>query len=267
MANYFSTRTIQLDVRIQELSLMTETIRNSQHSDSSQQDISEQLLAHFRHLQELQHHNNRTLRSLSNDFIALRESMTLASMSGTKSQHEFQSVRSPTSSLTAKLDDLSGIVSVKVQQVLVSPCLRRCLCKCHTRRQWRTPQLFDWLIGRLFLGYSSTPNAAPSCNLDSCGRYRHNLITVIYAFPQWFLWQTVSIIMLHTKRDGPVLSLRTLRARDPSSAIFFHVERGDIAMVKSLFERGEASPFDINAQISESLIQVCISIIADVNLY
>ena len=65
-------------------------------------------------------------------------------------------------------------------------------------------------------------------------------------------------MLLYTRRDGLVASLRTFRIRSNSDVVWLYVVRGDIANLKALFERGEASPSDIGATTQIGLLQVCL---------
>ena len=260
-----STRTNHLEIRIQELSILTESIRTSQLSDSntfrleqiSQQEASKQLLRQLRRLRDSQDHNEGALRSLSDDLAMMRGSMLPARINGTTSQNTSQLLPSLTSSLMPQQGPLSDIVGVKVQQIITSPCLQKCSCRCHTRRQWRTPQILSQIIGRLFSGYSSIPSTAPSCDKAMCDRYQHVLATVLYVFPGWFLERILLIDVLYTKRDGPVATLRMMRIRPIASMVFYFTEMGNLAKVRLLFQKGEASPFDVSAELKMSQLQVC----------
>ncbi|KAL9118326.1 MAG: hypothetical protein Q9187_005131, partial [Circinaria calcarea] len=243
---------LRLEVRLQELGIMTENVQQSQQlcedhlRQAPRQDAVEQMFAQLRHLQDLQYRTDSTLRGLSNDLITSRE-LTACSSVNQQSPRGISTVTGPLISDRVTLPRSSNAINIKVKQYRGASCPPRCLCKCHTSKQMRSPQLLDRLIGNLFLGYSHTPIFAPSCDKATCGQLPFCFITITYLFPTWFLHQILSIFFVYTKRDGPALSLRTLRIRSGTDVIFHSAAIGDITRIKSLFAKGEASPFDVMA--------------------
>ena len=150
----------------------------------------------------------------------------------------------------------SAIMGLKIQQFASSICRQSCSCQCHTRRQWRSYQFLDQLLGTLFIGYSNTPRTTLSCDLMSCNRHQRNITTLFYVFPHWLLWHIWSVVLIHTRRDGLAASLRTFRNRRPSDRVFFCATTGDIVKLRALFNKGEASPSDIDGGSQLDLLTV-----------
>ena len=77
--NRFRSSTVHLEVRLQELGIMTENVRQSQQlcenrlTQGTQQNVMEQLLRQLRHLRELYYRTDHSLRSLGNNLITSRE--------------------------------------------------------------------------------------------------------------------------------------------------------------------------------------------------
>ena len=149
------------------------------------------------------------------------------------------------------------MIGMKVYQATKLQCPRSCFRQCHTYSQWSSPQRrFKEVIGALFIGYSRTSTLAPTCDRTSCSRHEKSLITVLYVFPSWILQRILFILLCFTRRDGPIMSLRTVRIRDRSDGIFFWAEEGNLTKIQTLFKNGEASPFDVTATNQLSLLTV-----------
>ena len=109
------------------------------------------------------------------------------------------------------------------------------------------------------MGYSRTPNVAVKCDLVSCGRQQRKLVTLVYIFPQWLLKRALSIMFCYSRSGGVAASLRTLRPRSESDMVWVYIDNGDVGRLKALFDRGEASPFDVTGTNQVGPLQVCTS--------
>lgn len=258
---HIRSSSVRLEVRLQELRISTEEVRLSQQlcedslRQAPRQDAVEQLFAQLRHLQDLQYRTDSTLRGLGSDLTTSRE-LTACSSINQHSPRGMSTVLRPLISDRVILPRLSNAINIRVKQYRTASCPQRCLCKCHTDKQMRSPQLLDRLIGKLFLGYSHTPIFASSCNKATCGQLPFCFITITYLFPTWFLHQILSMFFVCTKRDGPGLSLKMLRIRSDNDEVFHSATIGDITRIKLLFAKGEASPFDVALDSGQTLLNV-----------
>ena len=81
-------------------------------------------------------------------------------------------------------------------------------------------------------------------------------MTVLYVFPQWFLRHILFFSLLCAKEGRLTATVNTVRTRSLSDIVFHYVATGNISKLKSLFDSGEASPFDVQWQTQESLLRV-----------
>ena len=232
-------------------------------TQTPQQPAIDQLIVQLRNLQELQYRTDGTLRSIRADLVTSRGHAASSGIHGSISRREVTATESsehiPGSLMPGQANHHgpSNTISIKVKQFMGSSCTtRKCLCTCHTRRRKRSPQLLDQLIGTLFLGYSSTPLFRPECNKAACSQPSFSIVTVVYFFPQWFLYRALYINSWYTNRDGPEIGLRIIRTRPDNSVIFHYADVGDIDGIKGLFAKGEASPHDITATHGNTLLAV-----------
>ena len=217
-----------------------------------------QLLVHLRKLHETQAHTQTTLRDLSSGFVGLRESANQITTGQVHSQLASR-LPEPVDITYLPSDHSLPMIGMKVHQAAKAQCPRSCFCQCHTHSRWSSPQRrFKEIIGALFVGYSRTPTLAPTCDCTSCSRHEKSLITVLYVFPPWFLKRILLILLYFTRRDGPVMSLRTVRIRDGMDLILLWAEEGNLGKIQTLFKNGEASPFDVTAKNDLSLLTVCL---------
>ena len=75
-------------------------------------------------------------------------------------------------------------------------------------------------------------------------------------FPSWFLQQALLFVLSLTERDGPIMSLRTMRKRKGSDEVFRYTETGDLVRLQRLFAHKEASPFDLDGNTDISILTV-----------
>ena len=167
-----------------------------------------------------------------------------------------QSANSLVTAVSPAENQKSTIVGIRVQQFASSSCFRDCSCQCHARQKWRSFQLLDQFLGALFVGYSHAPKVTLRCDITSCRRHQRSLTTLVYVFPHWFLWQIWSVTLLYARRDGLEANLRVYRVRPASDAVFLYATTGQTMKLKTLFDKGDASPFDIEAESNGILLQV-----------
>lgn len=144
---------------------------------------------------------------------------------------------------------------VKTSYYWGSPCRTGCICVCHRRYHLKTPQALNRFIGSLFVGYSGLPLSTPPCSEVSCQRRSALTTQITYSFPSWFLRRRISMNLLCTPLDGPMLSLRFPRLVSSTSKIFDYASLGNVAGMKFLFQTGQASPYDVLIESGMSALQ------------
>ncbi len=90
---------------------------------------------------------------------------------------------------TMKAMDQSQDAAVSMTSVLKltqSQCDSACVCACHRRSRFGSPNFLNAVLGSLFVGYQASPRSAQRCNRHVC-QLRSRRITYTYAFPQWLL--------------------------------------------------------------------------------
>ena len=139
------------------------------------------------------------------------------------------------------------------------PCGPFCSCVCHKIKQFRSPGLFDRLLGSFFIGYNALPLVTKPCNSSQCGRGNVSRNVVSYMFPRWFL---NCIVMLQMRPPTPEPVIRILTIRRNNSEIFKALRNRDISRIRGMIMDGNASVRDVNEE-GESLLTVSLSFIKD----
>ncbi|MCJ1248393.1 hypothetical protein MMC30_005610 [Trapelia coarctata] len=87
--------------------------------------------------------------------------------------------------------------------------------------------------------------------------------TASYAFPQWFTNRIIAVRATSEPKKGPELLLRVLTVRPWHAQIFYAVLHGRIDTIKRLFEKGEASVYDVSdhggSLLTNAIRQGCVS--------
>lgn len=123
-------------------------------------------------------------------------------------------------------------------------CADWCSCDCHRRSLLRSPPYLDQLIGSIFIGYTGFPILGTKCNESAC-RKQSMIARVTCYFPQWFLSRMLCLTFSNLVTDMPRMSLSLPRVLQGNSDIFRFAVRGNLEGIKSLFEQGLASPYDV----------------------
>ncbi|MCJ1386589.1 hypothetical protein MMC17_009715 [Xylographa soralifera] len=125
-------------------------------------------------------------------------------------------------------------------------CAAWCSCKCHKGQSWKTAQLISNVFGNLCLTYYGLPMLAEPCNQHACRRRQSPSISVTYRFPQALVQRVLSMSMSFADLRGPELMVKLPRVVDWTSPVWRPAIDGNEAVIKDLFARGEASPWDMN---------------------
>ena len=126
---------------------------------------------------------------------------------------------------------------------LSSP-LSTCGCSCHRVNKFQTPEFARSTLGKLAVNLGGLSMLTPACDEIACRRSSHSTIKISYRFPPWFSNSALHSMIFNSRSTGPQMSLTSTRIILRNSDIFCFAMRGDIAGVKSLFEKRLASPFD-----------------------
>lgn len=136
------------------------------------------------------------------------------------------------------------------------PCERWCSCVCHKARTLRSPQLFDLLIGKLFIGYSGLPVSQTKCDQRSCHSQPQRLAYITYHFPHWFLARMVSLLVTTMPLTGLTVALTVQRTVPANADIFAYAKLGDVEKMADLFKNGLASPNDVHYETGVTALNV-----------
>jgi hypothetical protein len=141
-------------------------------------------------------------------------------------------------------------------------CYRRtcrpwCSCRCHIRRNIRTPGLMKQFVGSLFVGYSGLPLFTQTCNETQCQKRSGLRVVVSYQFPKWFWEQALFASILQGTMSGPEMLLRVHRTIPFASETYQYTLDGNVPALRRIFEQGKASPFDMDPN-GQSLLHVSV---------
>ena len=116
----------------------------------------------------------------------------------------------------------------------------------HNPGGFRSPRLFNKLIGTLFVGYYGNPFKYQECSNPACQSHLHFLARVTYLFPLWLLRTVLDLTISTSTRNGPHASL-TLRAVIPDSSNIFRLSQSDDSeRLQRLFGSRCARPNDLS---------------------
>jgi hypothetical protein len=131
-----------------------------------------------------------------------------------------------------------------------------CDCICHKRTFTRSSAQLNKVLGSLFVGYVALPFFAPPCNRQHCHRRERPSIQINYYFPPWFLTRVMIFIATYSDRGGPEMVIKIPRLCSPKADIFVFAATGNVDGIKTLFQRGLASPMDLECKNGLSPLHV-----------
>ncbi|KAI9791850.1 MAG: hypothetical protein M1816_003395 [Peltula sp. TS41687] len=141
-------------------------------------------------------------------------------------------------------------VTLKVSRSARLQCLDPCLCRCHYRSVLRSPRSLSSYFGDLFFGYSSLPwclSSVVECNEQTCRRSKLSTAQFQYFFPSWFMSAVASVnigfVLCSTSLNFCIQTRITIPYDSP---IFVAIQEGNIADMKDLLLKGEASLNDVD---------------------
>jgi hypothetical protein len=173
----------------------------------------------------------------------------------TKASHQVSWPEAQTSGTRSAMQTTTG-VRVRVMQNLKQSCFRWCSCRCHKKGHFQTPAMLNKLMGQLFVGYTSLPFYNSTCNEKMCRQRSNSSVRISYYFPPWFMMRAMLFMATHVTDEGPEMLLKMTRTCPRDAEIFFFSATGNTEGIKSLFEKGLASPYDVTYGTGTSALHV-----------
>ncbi|EGD90805.1 hypothetical protein H112_01386 [Trichophyton rubrum D6] len=134
-------------------------------------------------------------------------------------------------------------------------CAPACTCACHTQLRRASLGLFERVLGQLFIGCSGIPYLSPSCDADTCTKYRASKISMEYWFPMGHNSTILRMQAGYQANTGLLFQLQTLRSVPDDAQCVKFALAGDIEGLKYLFANGLASPRDISPARGYTLLR------------
>lgn len=165
------------------------------------------------------------------------------------------SIDQPLSSLANGIEADSAL-RIRASTYRRSQCEGWCSCICHRPCYLQTPQSVDFLLGSLFVGYSGFPVRRRGCNERTCRQQSIPTIKVSYYFPRWFLNRVVQFKAWSSYMQGPGMSLNVPRVIPDDSPVLSFAVQGNLDAIRSLFNQGLASPYDVGLSNGRTALHV-----------
>lgn len=173
-------------------------------------------------------------------------------------RRQIQSPTSPTSKASPckKTIPQANGVAINVNQY-ASVCPSTCVCACHMQSKAPAPAFVNRILGHLFVGAAGVPFLSTKCDFHACKSSRAPRVTVEYWFPMGVFWSQILRLQVGYQANmGPQFSLRSLRRVPDSSPCVYYAMHGNIAGLRDLFRRGQASPWDVSSTRGYTLSRV-----------
>ena len=139
--------------------------------------------------------------------------------------------------------------SVQLSKQVKQLCPETCLCSCHPRREIRSPENLARILGRVYLRYCRIPRSRGQCTESMCQARQRSCARVTYVFPPWLC----SYIFSVTFMGDPLAAVRGPRLIATHSDALHLSSLNEVERLRSLFEKGTASPFDASAYDGRSV--------------
>ncbi|KAJ8119957.1 hypothetical protein O1611_g10492 [Lasiodiplodia mahajangana] len=134
-------------------------------------------------------------------------------------------------------------------------CIDSCICGCHHALRIRTPEVIRNAVGVLFIELALL-SVFFSCRQRTCRHRSQRLLRFTYYFPQWLLMRMICVTLYAPDPQAWNVSCKTPRRVSEDAAVFECARSGDIDGVRSLFDRGMASVYDIGITTGACAITV-----------
>ena len=155
----------------------------------------------------------------------------------------------------------SSFATIHCNRIL--KCEGHCPCICHLKQRFRSPRVFDKLIGTLFIGYTGLPISVSKCDHHPCKNHVPRSVRASYIFPAWFLTKTLDFIMRYShSMSGPCIGLSVRNRVNPAAGmnIITLAQNGDTSGIIKLLEQHKGSLTDISHIRGASAFHVSIDL-------
>ena len=126
------------------------------------------------------------------------------------------------------------------------PCASSCRCNCHERHAFRSPSLFNRILGCLFLSYSGHPlGDVQKCSSTTCRAQSNVEARVQYCFPFWFLCKMVELHFRMSSFEEPCISLIVRGVFSYNSDFYTLILLDNEKGLQRLLDSGGARPNDV----------------------
>lgn len=139
------------------------------------------------------------------------------------------------------------IVRVTGSSPFGTGCRQHCRCVCHSYSTVKTPSFIKGALGSLFLKFSGFPILTSRCDNTTCAKAKASGVKFDYFFPSWLCSRRLIAQYTTSDLQAPELRIRVPRVRPRQSDIFNMARLGDVDGLKTLFEKGLASPYDVDS--------------------
>ena len=177
------------------------------------------------------------------------------------SQARAEDIRGSLTSVNGQADNtdvsLENAVDVKTSLKSLDQFSRSCTCYCYPKRSIQITEVLSSLTGSMCISYSRGQIGPPCCQ-TLCRRNLPTALNLTYYFPSWLLTKVVSVFLSFDPAGSPSVSLQVPRIRPDTSKIFHLATAGDIGGMKTMFERGLASPNDVSYRFGYSVLHVSV---------
>lgn len=124
-------------------------------------------------------------------------------------------------------------------------CNLFCKCCCHKKRQTRSPNFLDKIIGSFFVGYTGLPLLSQTCNVPECRKQSNLEARIFYSFPAWIVKRKIMMNISFHQPEGFELCLETPRVVPDNAGIFSTVQWGTLDQLRYFLQSGrKASVLD-----------------------
>ena len=177
--------------------------------------------------------------------IALPEGQKLQLLDSSEAIFQLPNREHPLSVLETRSDQVDD--SVSSANWPETSCDDFCHCPCHTIQIFKSPRLFENILGNLIIAYRTFPSARQSCRDFRC-QARAGETTCIYTFPPWLHGLALSITYRYTLAQRPELLLRVMLKRDFGfiDLLLTLPEAKILGTMKEMLDSGKLSVVDID---------------------
>lgn len=142
----------------------------------------------------------------------------------------------------------SDLVCITGSYPFGTGCRQYCPCICHSPSTVKTPSFIKQALGSLFMKFSGVPVLTPRCDNKACAKEKGSGVKFDYFFPSWLCARRIITQFTTSDLQAPELKIRIPRVRPNQAPVFNLARCGDTEGLRTLFEKGLASPYDIDSE-------------------